>query len=55
MLLAFVGVFVVDGFLGLNFGPHWDEWYHVKGMGSCVQRLSLLPDAVSYGDRKSVV
>ena len=49
VLLAFVGVFVVNGFLGLNFGPHWDEWYHVKGMGSCVQRLSLLPDAVSYG------
>jgi len=44
-----MAAFCINGAVGLDFGTHWDEWYHVKGVASCVERLSLLPDALSYG------
>jgi len=49
MLLVFVGLFLIDGLLGVDFGQHWDEWYHGQGVAGCVQRMSLLPDGLSYG------
>jgi hypothetical protein len=49
LVLLFVAKFSVDGALGLDFGGHWDEWYHVQGVLGCVQRMSLMPDALSYG------
>jgi hypothetical protein len=47
--LALTGAFFVIGFLGRAYGTHWDEWYHLKVVGSCISRLSLLPDGYSYG------
>jgi len=49
LVLLLIATFCINGALGLDFGVHWDEWYHVQGVGSCVERLSLLPDALSYG------
>jgi len=49
LLLSFVAIFFVTGALGVDFGVHWDEWYHGQVVASCIQRLSLLPDGVSYG------
>ena len=49
ILLLFVVAFFVNGVLGLDFGAHWDEWYHVKVVSDAVQRMTLLPEAVSYG------
>ncbi len=49
LLLLMMTAFLINGAVGLDFGTHWDEWYHVKGVASCVDRLSLLPDALSYG------
>jgi 4-amino-4-deoxy-L-arabinose transferase-like glycosyltransferase len=49
LLLSFMVAFFTNGILGLDFGAHWDEWYHVKVVSEAVQRLTLLPEAVSYG------
>src|SRR4051812_31386344 len=48
-LLLFVVAFFVNGLLGLDFGGHWDEWYHMKVISESLQRLTLLPEACSYG------
>jgi 4-amino-4-deoxy-L-arabinose transferase-like glycosyltransferase len=48
-LLLFVAAFFVNGVLGLDFGTHWDEWYHMKIVSEAVQRMTLLPEAFSYG------
>jgi hypothetical protein len=47
--LGLTGAFFVIGFLGRDFGTHWDEWYHLKVVASCISRLSFLPDGYSYG------
>lgn len=49
LLLIFVALFLIDGFMGVDFGQHWDEWYHVQGVAGCIQRTSLLPEGLSYG------
>ncbi|HEX2661009.1 MAG TPA: hypothetical protein VHU40_22165 [Polyangia bacterium] len=49
LLLGLIATFVGIGLGGLDFGGHWDEWYHVAGVQGCVNRLSLLPEPLSYG------
>jgi len=49
IVLLLTGLFFVFGAMGADFGQHWDEWYHGQGVASCVNRMSLLPDSLSYG------
>jgi hypothetical protein len=49
LVLVFMATFFVVGVVGLDFGTHWDEWYHGQVVASCIQRMSLLPDGLSYG------
>jgi hypothetical protein len=49
LVVLLIGFFFTVGYLGRDFGVHWDEWYHVKVVASCINRLSLLPDGYSYG------
>jgi hypothetical protein len=49
LAVLFTVVFFVNGALGVDFGSHWDEWYHGQVVASCIQRMSLLPDGLSYG------
>jgi hypothetical protein len=36
------------GLRGLDFGKHWDEWYHVHGLKAAIQDLSLLTHEYTY-------
>src|SRR5262249_30063606 len=47
-LLAVLVVFLHSGFLGLNYGKHWDEWYHFSGVRKSIERLSLLTGEYTY-------
>jgi len=49
LLVGLLATFIGIGLEGLDFGGHWDEWYHVAGVQGCVNRLSLLPEPLSYG------
>src|SRR3569623_364419 len=49
LLIVFTALFLIDGLLGVDFGQHWDEWYHVAGVTGCIQRMSFMPDGLSYG------
>ena len=49
LLVLFMAKFFIDGEVAIDFGAHWDEWYHVSGLLSCVRRMSLMPDSLSYG------
>lgn len=49
LLAVFMALFLIDGLLGVDFGSHWDEWYHTQGVGGCIQRMSFMPDGLSYG------
>jgi|GEM_PF-1951748 len=49
LLAVFLALFAIEGLLGVDFGSHWDEWYHVQGVTGCIQRMSLMPDGLSYG------
>jgi hypothetical protein len=49
VVLLFMAAFFVNGVLGLDFGAHWDEWYQIKIISDSIQRMTLLPDAISYG------
>src|SRR5438477_578797 len=48
-LLLFMAAFFVNGVLGIDFGAHWDEWYHIKTISDSIQRMTLLPEVCSYG------
>jgi hypothetical protein len=47
-LVALVGYFLAVGFWGLDFGYHWDEGYHVRGVDHCIDTLTWLPQAYNY-------
>lgn len=49
LVLVLVVSFFVNGAVGVDFGTHWDEWYHTDGVADCIARLSLYPKGVSYG------
>jgi len=49
LLAMFLALFAIEGLLGVDFGSHWDEWYHIQGVSGCIQRMSLMPDGLSYG------
>ena len=49
LLVVFLALFLIDGLLGVDFGSHWDEWYHTQGVTGCIQRMSFMPDGLSYG------
>src|SRR3569623_821407 len=49
LLRGFLALFLVEGLLGGDVGSHWDEWYHIQGVAGCIQRMSLMPDGLSYG------
>jgi len=48
-LVLFLALFFINGVLGLDFGSHWDEWYHTQVVSASVQHMWLLPEAFSYG------
>jgi hypothetical protein len=39
---------VVTGFRGINYGEHWDEWVHVKGVRQSVLKEVPLPGVYPY-------
>lgn len=43
-----VGYFCLTGWLGIDFGTHWDEWYQSAGLLKCVKRMLLLPQDFIY-------
>jgi hypothetical protein len=45
---ALVAYFVTVGCLGVDFGKHWDEWYHVEGLKHCVDTLTWFPQRQIY-------
>jgi hypothetical protein len=47
-LLLLVGTFCFTGWWGVDFGWHWDEWYHTKGLTKCFERMQLLPQDYIY-------
>ncbi len=47
--LALVANALLTGWLGLDFGSHWDEWYAIEGLGNGIKDLSILPREYSYG------
>lgn len=49
LVLLLMVTFFVIGAVGVDFGTHWDEWYHTDGVADCITRLSLYPKGVSYG------
>jgi hypothetical protein len=49
LVLLLIATFFAIGAVGVDFGSHWDEWYHTDGVSDCIARLSLYPKGVSYG------
>jgi hypothetical protein len=47
--LALITNALVTGWLGLDFGGHWDEWYCIEGVANGIKDLSLLPREYTYG------
>jgi hypothetical protein len=45
---ACIAYFVVVGCLGIDYGEHWDEWYHFQGLKSCVDSLTWFPQHQIY-------
>jgi len=45
---ACIAYFVVVGCLGVDYGGHWDEWYHFAGLKSCVDNLTWFPQRQIY-------
>lgn len=48
-VLALIGFSIVCGAMGVDFGWHWDEHYHVEGVRDCVDGLALTPHRYIYG------
>jgi 4-amino-4-deoxy-L-arabinose transferase-like glycosyltransferase len=47
--IALVANAVATGWLGLDFGDHWDEWVLFDGLANAVKELSVLPRNYIYG------
>jgi Dolichyl-phosphate-mannose-protein mannosyltransferase len=47
-VVLLVGYFLTVGFLGLDFGYHWDEAQHVRAVKHCIETLTWLPPTYSY-------
>jgi hypothetical protein len=47
--LGLVGNALLTGWLGLDFGGHWDEWYCIEGVANGIKDLSFLPREYTYG------
>jgi 4-amino-4-deoxy-L-arabinose transferase-like glycosyltransferase len=45
---ALVAYFLLVGFVGLDFGLHPDESYHVRAVKHCIDTLTWLPQAYNY-------
>jgi hypothetical protein len=43
-----LGLLLVTGFLGLDFGRHWDEWLQMRSVSRAVEQELLLPDSYNY-------
>jgi hypothetical protein len=46
--LALVANALLTGWLGLDFGGHWDEWYALEGVSNGIKDLSILPREYTY-------
>jgi Dolichyl-phosphate-mannose-protein mannosyltransferase len=47
--LAMLNVFIYTGFLGIDFGYHWDEWdWHMRPLGAMIESETLLPNYYCY-------
>jgi hypothetical protein len=49
VIVVVTGYAIWCGAMGIDFGDHWDEHYHVAGVRSCVDRLAILPQRYIYG------
>jgi hypothetical protein len=47
--LAVWAFFLATGFMGVDFGNHWDEWYQLAGLKDCVDKATWLPQRYVYG------
>ena len=47
-LAGLVAYFVTVGFLGIDYGYHWDEWYNPQGLKHCVDTLTWFPQRQIY-------
>ena len=48
-VLGLIGFSIVCGAIGIDFGWHWDEHYHVSGVRECVDGLTLWTHLYIYG------
>ena len=48
-VLGLIGFSIVCGAIGIDFGWHWDEHYHVAGVRECVDGLTLWTHRYIYG------
>jgi hypothetical protein len=49
MVAGLMGFSIYCGYVGIDFGPHWDEGLQIVGVRNCVDRLMLLPSIYNYG------
>jgi hypothetical protein len=47
-LVLLVGYFCFTGWWGIDFGTHWDEWYHIAGLTKCINKMQLVPQDFIY-------
>ena len=48
-VLGLIGFSIACGAIGIDFGWHWDEHYHVEGVRECVDGLTLSTHRYIYG------
>jgi hypothetical protein len=47
-VVALVAYLVTVGLLAIDFGYHYDEWYHLLGVKHCISSLSWMPQRYVY-------
>lgn len=48
VVLGVVALSWTAGWRGVDFGTHWDEWYHTQGVARGIKDASLLPHEYTY-------
>ncbi len=46
---ALMAFSIACGVIGIDFGEHWDEHYHLEGVRECIDGLMLVPHRYIYG------
>jgi len=50
LVAALIGFSILCGYLGIDFGYHWDEPLQASGVKNCIDKLMLLPGIYNYGN-----